>query len=200
MKIENESELLEKEMKKLNVYYIPTSEIPDEQYLAVEVDIDCPFNVEMMKDVALTRKVFRGTVYHIIFLKNERDMLTLKVACKAPKDFIELYFESFMHQMKNSVRCTAFPDLTWINSDGTTNKDLDQVITEVRKDSILGDLTNALPSKFVDDFVEMMHVLNQGLIEGILSDAIVYGPYIFSKDQLLSVAKYSENNQLVSVL
>lgn len=187
-------------MKKLDLHFVSKDEIQEEQYLAVEVDVDAPFSDHLqlvMDGKALKRRCFRGTVYYILIEENERGYITLKVACKVPKDFGEIYFESFMHQMKNSIRANAYPDFCWLHSDGTTNKDLAQVATELREGAILGDLTNILPSKFADDFAEMMHVLNQGLIAGILEDGIIYGPFIFNRTQLNAKTKFSETGELV---
>lgn len=190
---------LEMEMKKFNIDFLLKSDIPEDEYLSVEIDIDCPFTLDsIMQNHVLTRKVKRGTVYYLSFLKNKRDMLTLKLACKVPRDFAEIYFESFCHQMINSTRANTFPDLCWIMSEGTKNTDLDQVFTQVREGIKLGDLTNILPSKFIDDMIEVMHVLNHGIIEGIMSDGIVYGPYIFNKKNLLQLSEYFENGLLKS--
>ena len=191
-----QAEELEKEIKKFNINFLLKKDIPKEEYLAVEIDIDCPFNLEMIDEWVLTRTVKRGTIYYISFIKNERDNLTMKVACKVPKEFAEIYFESFSFQMRNSIRANTFPDLCWILSEGTKNTDLDQIFTEVRKDIKLGDLTNILPSKFTDDLVEVAHVLNQGLIEGILSDGIVYGPFIFNEYDLIKLSKYDDKGRL----
>jgi hypothetical protein len=178
----NEIKELEAEMKKLNLYMINKSEISDDYYLAVEVDIDCVVKLPFMKTLALAKKVMRGSTYYVTFDDSKDGTLTLKIGVKLPKDFIHTYKSTDFSAL--GIRATTFPDLCWINSNGTTNQTLEEVVTKQRDNVEVGDLTWTLPSKFVDDFVEMMHTLNLSIISGLMQDAIIYGPFIYSKKRI----------------
>lgn len=181
-----ELELLEAEMKKLHLDIIPKSSINDQvKYLSVEVDIDCEVNLDFMSDLALRKKVMRGSEYYVTFHTNKAGTLTMKIGVQLHQDFIDVYGNDTLEVLK--IKATTFPDLCWIHSEGTTPRTLTEVSTQVREGVELGDLTWVMPSKFVDDYVEMMHTLNQGIISGLMQDAIIYGPIILKKDQLVSV-------------
>lgn len=195
--IETEENQLLNQMKKDGIDFLLKTSLPKNQYLCVEVDIDCPFNLVMLNDQLLTRTVHRGSKYYVSFEENERNNLTMKIGTNIPKDYCDIYFESFMHQTRNSVRATTFADLCWIHSEGSKNEDIELAYTEPRENIILGDLTNVLPSKFVDDFVEMIHIFNQNIFDGLFRDAIIYGPFVFSKEQFLSKLKYNEQDVLI---
>lgn len=182
----NELEQLEAEMKKLNVDFVYESEIPKTRHLCVEVDIDCDVVLpDAFKHDALLmrKKVMRGSQYYVAFLDENPGTLTLKIGVELPKDFIEVYKSADFDML--TVLATTFPDLCWIHAEGTTPQTLTEVSTVVREGVLMGDLTWVLPSKFVDDFVEMMHTLNQGIIGGLMQDAIIYGPFILGEEETL---------------
>lgn len=183
---QTELELLEKEMKKLNVDFILKSDIDEtKRYLAVEVDIDCEVNVDFMNEIAMRKSVLRGSKYYVTFGTPRVGTLTMKIGVELPQDFIDVFASADFDMLK--IKATTFPDLCWIHAEGTTNQTLNEVSTKLRTDAVVGDLTWILPSKFVDDFVEMMHTLNQGIIGGLMQDAIIYGPIILAKEELTSV-------------
>lgn len=173
---QTEIEKLEAEMKKLNVDIVRKDSLKNEGgVLFVEVDIDCEINLDFMAEHCMIKKVMRGSVYYVVFDDKTKDKLTMRIGVELPKDYMNIYGNSL-----NTLRqiATTFPDLCWIHSEGTTPNTLNEVETKLRPDSVMGDLTWVLPSKFVDDFVEMMHTLNQSIISGLMQDAIVYGPYV----------------------
>lgn len=179
----NEIEELEAEMKKLNVYFVNKADIDStKKYFVIEADIDCEIQIDFMKEFALTKKVMRGSVYYVTFEKLRLETLTMRIGVELPKDFENVYGKADFGQLP--VIATTFMDLCWIHSDGTTSQTLNEVSTVLRDGAQLGDLTWVLPSKFVDDFVEMMHTLNQSIISGLMQDAFLYGPFIFSKEEI----------------
>lgn len=101
-------------------------------------------------------------------------------ATEVPKDFF------LTHRMSDTVFFTTFPDLCWLYSDGTTPENVVEVFTEARvgKEYKPGDLSWHLPSKYMDDLIEMIHTLNPTFMSGLMQDCIVYGPYIKSSIQL----------------
>lgn len=180
---QNDLEELEKEMKKLRVDIVSKTEIPDDKFFTIEADIDCEVDVAFMKELVMTKKVMRGSIYYVTFENRKPGTLTMKIATLLSSDFRFTYAKAEWDQL--GVLANTFMDLCWIHSEGTTSKTLGEVITEKREGIQTGDLTWTLPSKFIDDFVEMMHTLNQSIISGLMQDAIIYGPYILSKEDLV---------------
>jgi len=149
--------------------------ITDKMMYGVEVDIDIDIDMSnfVKKNIVLTRQTARGSLIYILFNYAKNCLkLEIKTAIK------EEYSPYFLSNSKDKKIATTFPDLCWIYSEGTTSENKDEVMTAYRKDAELGDLSWILPSKFADDFIEAMHIANQTLFEGILQEAIVYGPYI----------------------
>jgi hypothetical protein len=181
MATEQEVKELEQEMKKMNVSFVPKSEMENKgvkNWLAVEVDIDCELDIEFMKDYVLKKKVYRGSEYFVVFEHSLKDKLQMRIGVELPEDYHRIYAKTIQASVHDII-ATTFPDLCWIHSEGTTEKTLHEVSTKLRDNALKGDLTWVLPSKFVDDFVEMMHTLNLSIISGLMQDAIVYGPYIY---------------------
>lgn len=177
-----ELELLEKEMKKLHVDFVEISSIDEsKKFFSVEVDIDCEVNVDFMKHIAMRKRVMRGDEYFVTFGTPRVGTLTMKIGVELSQDFVDVFSKTDLDMLP--IKATTFPDLCWINAQGTTNQTLDEVSTKIREGATKGDLTWILPSKFVDDFVEMMHTLNQGIIGGLMQDAIIYGPIILAKNE-----------------
>lgn len=143
----------------------------------VDIDIDIDMSNFVKKDIVLTRRTVRETLLYILF-KYEDKTLTLNI--KTPIQ--EKHLNYFSTNKETTKIATTFPDLCWIYSEGTTPENKEEVMTEFREDADLGDLSWLLPSKFADDFIEAMHVSNQTLFEGILQEAIVYGPYIHKEN------------------
>lgn len=139
----------------------------------VDIDIDIDMSNFIKKDIALSRQTSRGTLVYILFNYANG---TLRLEIKTPiADGYSAFFSTLEGQRKIA---TTFPDMCWIHSEGTTPENKDEVMTKYREDCELGDLSWITPSKFADDFIEAMHIANQTLFEGILQEAIVYGPYI----------------------
>jgi len=188
MNAEKEILELEKEMKKMNVEMIEKKIVEAEgkkDWLAVEVDIDCELDIEFMKDYILRKKVERGSIYYVAFDHEKKDKLVMRIGVELPKDFYEVYHKTVQNSV-HEIKATTFPDLCWIHAQGTTSQTLNEVSTKLRERAVVGDLTWVLPSKFVDDFIEMMHTLNHSIISGLMQDAIIYGPYIYKQGTSVS--------------
>lgn len=106
----------------------------------------------------------------------DSDVLYFEVVTRIPDRESKFYDNS-----SDVCIVTSFPDFCWRLSHGTTPENVDQVSTRIDKEMRdrrveLGDLTWAIPSKFADDLIELLHVLNSTVFEGILDEAIIYGP------------------------
>lgn len=170
-------------MKENGLDFITSKEVSEELNgslgYGVEIDIDTTVDFKdfLDQEMVLVRRTMRGNTYYID-LKHDGETLTFKVLTSID----ERYGKYFPDYEGLGRIATTFPDLCWIHSDGTTPENKDEVMTGYRDGYQLGDLTWLLPSKFVDDLVEVMHVLNQSLFEGILQESIVYGPFVKAID------------------
>jgi hypothetical protein len=72
---------------------------------------------------------------------------------------------------------TTFPDFLWKCGDGTTPVNKIQCDTPI-PDGREGNLPDALPQTFVDDIVHTLYVLNNDMLEGVLENAVLIGPFI----------------------
>lgn len=73
----------------------------------------------------------------------------------------------------------SFIDLCWYSGNERIDKDLIPLtLTTKLPDYKLGDLGWALPSRFIDSFIDCAGRLNDSFLSGTLEDAILYGPYL----------------------
>lgn len=183
--METELEKLEAEMKKLRVDFLKKSDLDVDKLICIEADIDCDFKLELVKEWLLTKIVMRGSKYFVNFSVRKEGTLTLCIGTSLPQDFMHTYSGAVFSNAELPRLATTFPDFCWLHADGTTPSTLNEVATVVRESEKLGDLTWVLPSKLADDFVEMMHTLNQSIISGLMQDAILYAPFIKTKEQFI---------------
>jgi hypothetical protein len=179
--MQTEEQELIAEFKKLNLDLVNKQEVDgqNKDWLSVEVEIDCDINIQFMKDYVLTKRVHRGNVYYVVFDHEETTKLKMRIGVELPLDFQKCYPQD--SKSGTPPIATTFPDLCWQHAEGTTPQTMNEISTKMRDGAIPGDLTWVLPSKFVDDFVEMMHTLNQGILSGLMQDSFIYGPYIYRK-------------------
>ena len=164
---------IREQMKEYGVEFIIDENFKiDGPILKVECDIDINLGLDWVNDCLLRKVTKRGTDFYCSFKQSE-ERLVMSFFTKIPTNM-----PSFLNDT-NYLIATTFVDMCWLYSDGTTNQSAEEVATEFRKgdDIILGDLTWALPSKFVDDFVEMVHTINPDFMSGLMQDCVVYGPY-----------------------
>ena len=165
---------IREQMKEYGVEFIldKNFEIKD-NILKVECDIDVHLGLDWVNSCLLKKVTKRGTDFYCSFNQTETK-LTISFFTKCPAEYY-----STINLSNSPTYFTTFMDMCWLYSEGTTNENVGEVATEVRKEEgyKAGDLTWALPSKFVDDFVEMVHTINPDFMSGLMQDAIVYGPY-----------------------
>lgn len=118
------------------------------------------------------------------------DVLHFAIHTELPRSALD-YYPTRLNRKDGRlppVIATTFADFCWVVSEGTTRENVEQVKTpvpsmikfeqnEIMRPVVLGDLSWALPSKFADDLIECMHALNTTVLEGILEDAVMYGPF-----------------------
>lgn len=149
-----------------------------------EVSMDCPIRIDVdsmlgvrideftKHDVFLNIKSSRGANYYIDLFEDD-NRFCLKIMTDMPK----AYYGYHHSNVDNDTIANTFADFCWIYSEGTNDLNKDEVDTHYRDGVVLGDLTWVLPSKFSDDIIEVLHIFNQRVANGILEDAIIYGPF-----------------------
>lgn len=153
------------------------------KYGAHQIGIKCEIDlnvtedlVDELKKAVLYKNTRRSTPIMVKDFKKEGNLLTFFFVCPLPPEFHAVYSNIKSPEKKIG---TTFVDFCWLAGEGTTSKTVIEVSTKFNDKHVVGDLSYVLPSKFADDLIEAMHSLNVEFIEGILGDAIVYGPYLF---------------------
>ena len=160
---------IEKEMKDMGCELVldPIQLVGEHLMVQCDIDIKCE-GVSWLNNATLIKTTKRNTKFYCTFNQSE-NRLTINFFTKVP-DYFKCNYDK--------VFGTTFPDLCWIYSSGTTAENKIEVATEFRSDAIPSDLTWILPSKFVDDLIEMLHTVNPTFMAGLMQDAVVYGPYL----------------------
>jgi len=132
---------------------------------------------EDLENVVIARTTMRGNRVYAseINYNKDKNTVSFSIASSLPS-----YFPKEI--VTDNKVATTYMDFCWLLSEGTTALNKNEVETPYREDCVLGDLNWLIPSKFSDDFVEMMHVMNDVVLNGQLSQSIIYGP------------KYNSNN------
>lgn len=164
------------ELKELNVEVKSSHEKikPTRPMLTVEVEIlsDTDAGLNQLRFERMTK---RGTLVHFWGFSHdpERKILKMNISTEVGEAFLKTHgYLTSPVQIANT-----FSDFCWIMSEGTKNESLLEVKTPLREGKVeLGDLTWVLPSKFADDLIEAVHVMNATVLEGMMMDAILYGP------------------------
>jgi hypothetical protein len=95
----------------------------------------------------------------------------------------ESWIKTWGNTVPDSHVVMTFTDFCWMASDGTTKDSVREVTTPVVPDIdgvpvFLGDLTQVIPSKFADDLLDSLAAMNWGVLEGIMENAVIYGPFV----------------------
>ena len=141
------------------------------------INVDCFVDMDKapdLSDLIFKKTTKRGTnlfVYDFVY-SNGRFGFT--VGAKPHESFILTYIPT------NYELCMSFIDFCWIMSEGTTKESAQEHNTVVGDKMKLGDLTWCLPSKFADDLIDVVGLMNHYVLSGILEDCFLYGP-IFKK-------------------
>lgn len=177
---------LKTELEKAGLTVLSSKEMPLAERpfaaVAVEVKMSPAVKESGILDLALKRHTKRGTELNIsnFSFDSNRETIGFVISAKIPPISSAYYMRAIGAGVTPKI-ATTFPDFCWLLSEGTTRENVIQSRT-TPVDYIdnakveLGDLTWALPSRFADDLIEAMHVLNNALFEGLLEDAILYGP------------------------
>ncbi len=169
-----EQELID-EMKKINLHLNMKPSKIEGNFLIVECDIDTKIELEWIEKISLEKITKRNSKFYVWF-KTTDTTTTIYFATEVPKDFF------LTHCISETIIATTFPDLCWIHSDGTTPENVNEIATKMRegKEYKTGDLTWHLPSKYLDDLIEMLHTINPSFMSGLMQDGLLYGPYVKS--------------------
>lgn len=166
---------LNKELEEVGCTVVQSHTLKRGHKFGVLVEIKFPSHVNMssMENLAIEKKTKRDTsIYAEGFKCNDDGLLSFEVWSIPPESLYR-----FMIPNDPKV-ATTFPDFCWTLSHGTTAYTEIEVNTKIDSRAEKGDLTWILPSKFCDDFIEIMHALNLTVLEGAMQDAVIYGPFL----------------------
>lgn len=145
--------------------------------LSVEIDIDTEIDYSRVVGLFLKKLTKRKDYFFIQVKSYSKETKTLTFSVFAPMRKFDYDFLSEGKNNNNVIIGTTFPDFCWYHAEGTTSETALELDTKFRSNAIKGDLTNILPCRFADNFIEIMHTLNHSFIEGIMQEAIIYGPF-----------------------
>lgn len=178
----------EKEMQSIGLEIVKKQDIKENKFIGVEVDLDTEIDYSHLveEDFILKKLTGRKDFFYISLEKYDKEInrLTLKVYTPVSEDIFEYYADAAtVPGLTNDNVCigTNFPDLCWYHAEGTTPLTADEVETKFRSGVNMGDLTWYLPSRVVDNLIEIMHTMNQSFLQGLMQDTICYGPYVFER-------------------
>jgi hypothetical protein len=100
-------------------------------------------------------------------------IMSFLVAAEMPDGYADVWGPSFA---RGRVVAMTFADFCWMCSSGTTPESALEISFPAPSFAVPGDLTWALPAKFVDDLVETLYALNQDVLEGRMMDSWLVGP------------------------
>lgn len=178
---EQEREEFKKELDGLGLQIITNDQVEGDYGLGIEFDLDTSVDYSHLIDEDFVMKKLTGRKdFFYVVLKSydtEKKRLTIMVATPVSKALHDYYFRAASSEKKIG---TNFPDLCWYHAEGTTKLTEHEVETTFREDATMGDLTWYLPTRMVDNYIEIMHTLNHSFLQGVMQDTICYGPYLMS--------------------
>lgn len=167
---------LQEELNQLGVEFIQERELSkyaEGSILGVEFDLDIDTELfKKLNEVVLLKKTKRETPFFLKFLTESDSTLTIAAFTYMPKVEGEI-----LQYTQDKVIGNTFIDLCWLAGDGTTEATVEEVLTKKREGASWGDLSYVLPSKFIDDLIEVMHTVNPSLLGGMMQETIIYGPF-----------------------
>ena len=165
-------EAFEKEVKEIGLQFVSSEEV-ERPHLMMEVDIDTEVDYSKLveHDMVMKRMTKRNEPVYVKLARYEEKTLTLQVLQPCPEGVVKMY-----DSWEDKPVGTTFMDFCWYHSEGSNDSTLDEIETKFREDNAQpGNLTWYLPVHACDNLVEVLHVLNQSFLEGILEDSIIYG-------------------------
>ena len=169
---------MKEELEELGVIIIKDEEVEGTHFLGMEFDLDTTvdYSTIISEDFTLKKLTGRKDFFYVKFVSYDKELQRLTVSVTSPvTEDVYQYYKTAYKSMRILI-ATNFPDLCWYHADGTTELTVNEVETVMRKESEMGDLTWFMPSRMVDNFIEIMHTLNQSMLEGLMQDTICYGP------------------------
>lgn len=125
--------------------------------------------------VAYTTKNGKRVYAHNIEYNEEKETVSFLVSQPCPE------YAHWYDEVKKPI-ATTFVDFCWLSSDGTKPESIGEVKTPIDDDAKLGDLTWALPQRFCDNLVMMVHTMAE-VVSLDLQEAVMYGPIQYRNDQ-----------------
>ncbi|MDZ4810778.1 MAG: hypothetical protein SGI96_21285 [Bacteroidota bacterium] len=167
---------IENDLKGVGIRVIEKEEfdLPKDTSMKVNCFVDIENNPGL-EGLIFEKTTKRGSKVFVYSFSHADGCLKFSVGTKPHKSFLETY------EFKNNSICMAFMDFCWVLSDGTTNESAQENKTRVDPSLKLGDLTWCLPSKFADDVIDVIGLLNVSVLSGIMENSFLYGP-IFEKN------------------
>lgn len=173
-----EQEQFEKEMESLGLQLIKQEDVEGSFGLSMEIDLDTEVDYTHLvnEDFVMKKLTKRKDFFYITVKKYDKELKRLTLSVGTPVTLN--IFNYYKGAIGPKPFGTNFPDLCWYHAEGTTDLTKDEVETKFRDDAIMADLTWFLPSRMVDNFIEIMHTLNQSFLQGLMQDTICYGPFL----------------------
>lgn len=173
----------EAELNKLGVFIDEAKkDVPrDDNYLAIYVEIGFPENTELDTpefDVIIANPRGVKTRFSAFNVSTRGDQKIFSfVAYQNTPDNVPV------HGNYEETYYTSYLDMCWKLG---TNKIDDSVIPSVHTNPKEGakhvDLGWVLPSRYVDSITNALGVLNNVILSGTMIDALIYGPYVSTKE------------------
>lgn len=165
------AEEFEKEVNEIGLE-LKSSEDIKGPFLMMEADIATKVDYSELieKDLVMMRKTKRNEELFLKLKSYENGILTLMFAQPCPQEIAQMYQDH-----KKEFVGTTFMDFCWYHSSGTTETTIDEINTPFRDDAEKGNLTWWMPVHACDNLIEVLHVLNQSFLEGILEESVIYG-------------------------
>lgn len=181
---DEEVKIFNEEMKAIGMELIDAKDIEGNYGMGLEVDIDTSVDyTDIVESGLIMRKNTKRNDFFYVVVKSynkETEKLTLLFSTPLSEKAFNYYSQSVSDY---KMVGTSFPDLCWYHAEGTNANNVDELETKFREDAELGDLTWFLPTRVTDNFIEVMHTLNQSFLEGLMQEAFIYGPYIYKDSE-----------------
>ena len=182
-----EPESFEQELKKFGLTELTKKEFKDalraaKVMISVEGQTLCEDPVDLSA-IIVKRTSERGSELYLHgFKRDEQNGLwSFQISSPLPQSFLDIYGADPFGD-DSPILGTTLPDLCWRHAHGTTRQTELEVKTPRMEGAELGDLCWVLPSRFLDDVIEAVHVINGVFLPGILGESWIYGPFINRAD------------------
>lgn len=175
-----EQQDFENELAQLGLEIIKNEDVEGNYGLGIEVDLDTEVDYSHLidQDFVLKKLTKRKDFFYIVLKSYDTEKKRLTFFIGTP--IKEQVFNFYKYMSLEKPIATGFTDLCWYFSEGTTEQTMDEVTTKFRENIELGDLSWFMPSRMIDNFIEIMHTLNQSILQGLMQETICYGPFLMA--------------------